>query len=442
VTAELVHRLHFAFTITFHYIFPQLTMGLALILVLLKWRALKGDAVANETARFFAKLFGLNFVMGVVTGIPMEFQFGTSWARFAEGSGAIVGQLLAMEGVFAFFLESAFLYFLLFGEKRLGQRGHFLAALMVFLGSWVSGFFITATNAWMQHPVGYTLAADGKLHLNSLWAVFSNPWLPWQYLHTMLGAVVTGSFFVAGIGAFYLLRRQHVAHGRTAVGTGVVVGLVAAVLLAFPAGDKQMKNVYRYQPATFAAMEGHFHSGEEAAGMVLIGQPNMEPLSLDNPIVLPRILTLMTHQRWSGEIKGLDSFPRSTWPTNVPLLYYSYHVMVGLGTLFLALYGLAGLQLLRGRLYRSRALLWALALALPFPFIANTAGWYAAELGRQPWLIYGVMRTSEGFSHRVSAGNALFTLLGFLGLYALLSILYLFLTFRILGRGPGQEEAH
>jgi hypothetical protein len=196
-----VHRLQFGFTAAFHYLFPQLTMGLALLILILKTMALRGDEEANRAARFWAKVFGLGFAFGVVTGIPMEFQFGTNWARFSRASGGIIGQTLAMEGVFAFFLEAAFLYFLLYGEKRLGPRGHWAAALLVFLGSWLSGYFIICTNAWMQHPVGYVPGPNGSTRLTSLWALLSNPWALVQYLHNMAGAAITGSFVMAGIGA-------------------------------------------------------------------------------------------------------------------------------------------------------------------------------------------------------------------------------------------------
>jgi cytochrome d ubiquinol oxidase subunit I len=281
-----IHRLQFAFTITYHYLFPQLTMGLALLIFVLKTMALRGDRVANQAVRFWAKIFGVTFVMGVVTGIPMEFQFGTNWSRFSETAGEIIGQTLAMEGVFAFFLESSFLYLLLFGERRLGQRGHWVAALLVFVGTWLSGFFIVCTNAWMQHPVGYEVTPDGGIKLASLSALFTNPWAIAQYLHVMVGTTITASFVMAGIGAFYLLQGEHLAPARRFLSVAVVVGLIASMLAAFPTGDMQSKLVYEHQPVTFAAMEGHFHT-EDGAGMVLIGQPNLKEMRLDNPIVIP-----------------------------------------------------------------------------------------------------------------------------------------------------------
>src|SRR6202140_1240006 len=204
-----IHRLHFAFTITFHYIFPQLTMGLALLLVLLKSMALRtGNELYNQAARFWAKIFAINFAMGVVTGIPMEFQFGTNWARFSKGAGGVIGQTLAMEGVFSFFLESTFLGLLIFGEKRLGAWAHWFAAVAVLAGSWLSGYLIIATDAWMQHPLAYSQGPGGNFALASFWGLLLNPWALWQYAHNMMGAVQTGSFVMAALGAFYLLSRK------------------------------------------------------------------------------------------------------------------------------------------------------------------------------------------------------------------------------------------
>ncbi len=441
-SALAVHRLHFAFTVTYHYLFPQLTMGLALLILILKSMALRGgDEHLNRAARFWTRLFAINFVMGVVTGIPMEFQFGTNWARFARAAGGVIGQTLAMEGVFSFFLESSFLGMLLFGEKRLGPKAHWAAALMVFIGSWISGFFIVATHAWMQHPVGFRRGPGGGILLDSLGEVLANPWLRWEYPHVMIGSVVTAGTVMAAVGALYLISGKHAAYGRTFVRLGVLAGLPAAILMVFPTGDRQGKLVARHQPVTLAAMEGHFRT-RAGAPMVLVGQPDMERLQLDNPIYVPRMLSFLTYNRWKAEVKGLDAFPADEWPQNIPILYYAYHIMVGLGTIFVAVMAVAAWLLRGGRLYRSRAALWALLLLLPFPYIANTAGWVTAELGRQPWIIHGLLRTMEGSSPSVSAGNALFTLIGFLGMYTVLSILFLFLMYRQIEHGPEGAAGH
>jgi cytochrome d ubiquinol oxidase subunit I len=435
-SALAIHRLHFAFTITFHYLFPQLTMGLALLIVILKSITLfKRDESYNKAARFWARIFAINFAMGVVTGIPMEFQFGTNWAAFSKTAGGVIGQTLAMEGVFSFFLESSFLGLFLYGEKRLGPKLHLASAFLVFLGSWSSGFFIIATDAWMQHPVGYTIGPHGEILLRSFTDLLLNPWIFWQYWHNMIASVVTASFVMAGLGAFYLLVKKESKYGALFTRVGVVAGITATFLMIFPTGDGQGKMVTEHQPVTLAAMEGLFETAK-GAPMVLVGQPNTERLQLDNPIEVPDVLSFMTYKRWKAEVKGLKDFPRNVWPDNIPLLYYAYHIMVGLGTIMVAIMGLSALFLWRGRLYSSPALLWVLMLSIPFPYIATTAGWMTAELGRQPWVIYGLMRTMNGASPNVSAGNGLFSLLGFMGMYMVLGILFLFLVAREVAHGP------
>ncbi len=435
-SALLVHRLHFAFTVTYHYLFPQLTMGLAPLIVILKTMALRtGNQRYNDAARFWAKIFGINFVLGVVTGIPMEFQFGTNWSHFSRFAGGVIGQTLAMEGTFAFFLESAFLGLFLYGEKRLSPKAHWWSAFAVFLGSWISGYFIVATDAWMQHPEGYTLQADGSATLTSFWSLVLNPWALWQYAHNMAGAVLTGAFVMAAVGAFYLLSRKHVEHAKTFVTTGVIAGVLSALLLVGPTGDGQGRNLAKYQPVTLAAMEALFQT-QPGAPLVIIGQPDTEKKKIDNPIEVPKVLSFLTYRQWNAEVKGLDAFPESEWPQNISLLYYSYHIMVGLGTIFMAVLTVAAILLWRKKLWESRWMLWILMLSFPFPYIANTAGWITAEVGRQPYLVYGLMRTIEGYSKSVSAGNGWFTLLGFMGMYTLLSALFLFLITREIAHGP------
>ena len=433
------HRLQFAFTITYHYLFPQLTMGLAWFLVYWKWRALRtGDEKYNQAVRFWAKIFGLNFAVGVVTGIPMEFQFGTNWADFSKYAGGVVGQTLAMEGMFAFFLESAFVGALIWGEKRLGPRGHFAAALAVALGSWLSGYFILVTNAFMQHPVGYRIEPNGSLGIAGMSGYLLNPWAWVQFLHNQMAAVVTGSFIVASIGAFYALRGLHSVQARLYLRAGTLVGLIASLLVAFPTGDQQAKMVGNHQPVTLAAMEGRFVGGT-MAGVAVIGQPNVAARRLDNPIEVPGALSFLAYGHFGSFVHGLDHFPEDAWPDNIELLYYSFHIMITLGTLFILLMGFATFQNWRGKLESSTLLLWVLMLAFPFPYIANTLGWMTAELGRQPWLIYGLFHTRDGYSKVVSNGNTIFTLIGFTGLYFVLGLLFLFLVGREIGHGPEEE---
>lgn len=439
--AAFWHRLQFAFTVTYHYLFPQLTMGLVWFIVYWKWRALRsGEERYARAARFWARILGLSFAMGVVTGIPMEFQFGTNWGAFSKYAGGVIGQTLAMEGMFAFFLESALIGALVWGEQRLGPRNHFLAALGVAVGSWLSAYFILVTNAFMQHPVGHTLAADGSLQLADIAAYLGNPWAWAQFAHNQAGALVTGAFTVAAVGAFYALREVFQDQARLFLQAGTAIGLLAALLVAFPTGDAQAKLVARHQEAALAAMEGRFQSGPMAE-IVLIGQPNVRERRLDNPIVVPGFLSLLAYGTFHSDVRGLNAFPEDTWPDNIELLYYSFHIMAGLGTLFILLMAVANLQRLRGKLETSRGLLWILMLAFPFPFIANTAGWLTAELGRQPWIVYGLFRTDQGISDVVSQGSTVFTLIGFAGLYFVLGLLFLFLVGRELAQGPAGETA-
>jgi cytochrome d ubiquinol oxidase subunit I len=434
-------RVQFGFTISYHYLFPQLTMGLAPFLVWWTWRALRtGDERYRMAARFWGVIFGLTFVVGVVTGIPMEFQFGTNWSGFSTYAGGVIGQTLAMEGMFAFFLESAFVGALVFGGQRLGPRAQLAVAVLVLLGSWLSGYFILVTNAFMQHPVGYAAAADGTLAVADFATYLLNPWALVMYAHNMTAAVVTGAFVVAAVGAFYALRGVFTEQARLYLGGGSAVGLIAAVVVAFPTGDWQAKQVAHHQEPALAAMEGRFGSGT-AAGITIIGQPDVEHRRIDNAISLPGALSYLATGSFHGEIHGLLAFPAEQWPTNIELLYYAFHIMVGLGTLFIAVMGLAMLQQLRGRLLASRRLLWTIMLSAPFPFIAATAGWMTAELGRQPWLVYGLQRTVDGRSPLVHPGSVVFTLLGFAGLYLVLGVLYLVLVGRAVLRGPRPADA-
>jgi cytochrome d ubiquinol oxidase subunit I len=448
-----VDRLQFTLTVTFHYLFPVLTMGLALFVAWLKTVSYLGReqhrlAPMRKTdeerrtydgaAQFFAKIFAVTFAVGVVSGIPLEFQFGTNWAAFSNFAGGVIGQTLAMEGVFAFFAESAFIGVFLAGRSRVGERLHWISALMVFAGSWISGFFIIATNAWMQHPVAYSLH-HGRAQLDSLGKLLTNPWLPWQYAHNMSGAAVTGAFALAGLGAFYTLLGRHARFARVCLSVGVVGALVFSTLQIFPTGDRHARMVARYQPSSFAAMEALFQT-EKGAPLVIIGNPNTEKRRLESAIEMPHALSFLTSRRWNTELRGLNNIPTDQWPDSVPLVYYAYHIMVGLGTILLVVALLAALLLWRGRLLRSRPMLWTLMLAVPFTYVANIAGWTVAETGRQPWVVFGLMRTHAGASPAsvVPAGTGIFTILGFAGLYLLIGIVYVLLIVRIVARGPGE----
>jgi cytochrome d ubiquinol oxidase subunit I len=437
----LVDRLQFTLTVTFHYLFPILTMGLALYIAYLATVAYRGRdpvkrAQYGNAAQFWAKIFAVNFAVGVVTGIPLEFQFGTNWASFSKYSGGVIGQTLAMEGVFAFFAESVFLGIFLAGRDRVSPRVHWISALFVFAGSWLSGFFIIATNAWMQHPVAFAQVGD-KLELNSLWGLLTNPWLGWQYAHNMSGAALSGSFVLAALGAFFLLSNRHHDFARLSVRVGVIGALIFCVLQIFPTGDRQAHNAFLHQPSAFAAMEGQFKT-EAGAPLVIIGNPNTERRRLESTIALPKFLSFLTSRNWTERVTGLNDIPTNRWPDSVPLVYYTYHIMVGLGTILLLIALAAVVMLRRGRLYTSRRMLWGLMLAFPFTYIANIAGWATAETARQPWVVWGLQRTREGASpsEAVPAGTGIFTLLGFAGLYLLIGLLYVLFIVRIVNRGP------
>jgi cytochrome d ubiquinol oxidase subunit I len=341
-----------------------------------------------------------------------------------------------MEGVFAFFAESVFIGIFLAGRERFGPRLHWLSAFMVWAGSWVSGFFIIATNAWMQHPVAYTMK-NGTAQLDSFWGLLTNPWIFWQYAHNMSGAAITGAFLVAAGGAFYALQGRHLQFSRICLTAGVIGALIFTTLQVFPTGDRHARQVARYQPSAFAAAEGLFPT-EKGAPLVIIGNPDTTRRKLDSSIELPHFLSFLTSQRWNATIKGLNDIPTDRWPSSVPLVYYAYHIMVGLGTILLLIALVAVVLLWRGRLFTARPMLWALMLALPFTYIANLAGWTVAETGRQPWVVWGLQRTSEGASPEksVPAGTGIFTLLGFTGLYILIGLLYVLLMARIVARGP------
>ena len=429
-------RIQFAFTITYHYLFPQLTMGLALLIVVLKTLAIvKKNDRYDEAANFWAQIFAVNFLLGVVTGIPMEFQFGTNWSEFSRRTGGVVGMPLAMEGIFSFFLESAFLGLFLFGKSRLSKWRHWGAAFLVFLGSWISGFFVIVANAWMQHPVGYRVLPNGLYDVGSFTALLGNPWAWLQYAHNMSGAVITGAFVMSAVGALYLLQKREQDFGRIFLRVGVIAGIVSCVTQIFPTGDLHGKYMARHQPAAVAGMEGLFQTAK-GAPIVLLGQPDVEGRKIDNPLAVNKVLSFLIYGTTRAEVKGLNQIPQDQWPATLPLLFYSYHIMAGLGTYFVAIMVLAGLLLWRKKLYTSRWILWPLMLSFPLPYIANTAGWMTAELGRQPWLVYGLIRTSEGASKHVGAGSSLFTLLGFLGMYTLLSILWIVLLYNFIQKGP------
>ncbi len=428
-------RIQFAFTLMFHYLFPILTMGLAPLIVILKTlHLLRRDEQYAVAARFWTKIFALNFAIGVVTGIPMEFQFGTNWAAFSAFAGGVIGQTLALEAVFAFFLESSFLGVLLFAGRRVRPWVHWLSAVLVAVGALLSGLFITATNAWMQHPVGYRVAPDGTVQMGNFWVLLGNPFLWWQYAHVINGGLLTAAIVVASVGAYYLLAGKHVQFGRLSVALGVSVGAVFALTQLFPTGDMEGRSVTTHQPIKLATMEGLFET-RYGAPLAIIGMPDTTRNTLLDPVVVPDALSFLAYGNFHAEVKGLNAYPQNLWPP-VQLTYYAYHIMVGLGTIFIGVLFLGILLWWRRALFTSRWFLWVLMLLLPFPYIANEAGWVVTEVGRQPWLVYGLLPTTAGVSPTVAAGETIFTLLGFAGMYALIGVLALFLALLLIIKGP------
>ncbi|HEX2715502.1 MAG TPA: cytochrome ubiquinol oxidase subunit I [Candidatus Acidoferrales bacterium] len=433
--AVIADRIQFAFTLMFHYLFPILTMGLAPLIVVLKTlHLLRREEKYAAAARFWTRIFALNFAVGVITGIPMEFQFGTNWARFSAFAGGVIGQTLALEGIFAFFLESSFLGVLLFAEERVRPWVHWLSAVLVAAGALLSGLFITATNAWMQHPVGFRVAPDGTVQMANFWALLGNPFLWWQYLHVINGAILTAAIVMASVGAYYLLSERHAEFGRLSVALGVTVGAFFALTQLFPTGDMDGRSVTAHQPLKLATMEGLFET-QYGAPLAIIGMPDTTQRTLLDPVVVPEALSFLAYGSFRAEVKGLNDYPQDLWPP-VQLTYYAYHIMVGLGTIFIAVLLLGAFLWWRRVLFTTRWFLWVLVLLLPFPYIANEAGWVTTEVGRQPWLVYELLRTSAGASPTVVAGETIFTLLGFAGMYALIGLLSLLLALRLVLEGP------
>ncbi len=287
----------------------------------------------------------------------------------------------------------------------------------------------------MQHPVAYRILPNGSYEVTSFWELLTNPWALIQYAHNMSGAVITGSFVMCAVGAFYILENRFPESGKIFLRVGVIAGLISCIAQIFPTGDIHGRYMAKHQPASVAAMEGLFHT-QRGAGIVLIGQPDEDKQTIDNPLVVNNVLSFLIYGTTRAEVQGLDKVPRDQWPEPLPLLYYAYHIMAGLGTYFALLMTVAGFFLWRGKLFATGWILWPLMLSFPLPYIANTAGWMTAEIGRQPWIVYGLIRTDQGYSKYVSAGNGLFTLLGFLGMYSMLSILFIVLVYRIISTGP------
>jgi cytochrome d ubiquinol oxidase subunit I len=467
----LLSRLQFAFTIAFHYIFPPLTIGLAVVLVYLESKYLTTrDPLYEAAAKFWTKIFALNFAIGVASGIVMEFQFGTNWAAYSRFVGDVFGSALAAEGIFAFFLESGFLALLVFGWDRVSPRMHWFATLMVALGSIFSSVWIVVANSWQQTPAGHhivpvlrdgqPLVIDGvvvtRAEIVDFWALVFNPSTVHRLVHVWIGAFILGGFFVMSISAYYLLKGRHVEFAKRSFGGALTLATVAS-LAALVSGHFQARSVYRHQPAKLAAFEAHFETGP--ADMSLIGIPDADQETIHLNISIPGGLSFLVHDDFNATVVGLDRFRPEDRPPLV-LTYASYHVMIGLGMLFIALTLLASVLRWRRRLYDTRWLLWVFVFAVVAPVAANELGWVAAEVGRQPWIVHppvewtadgdlvvgpsGVvdydesqgLRTTDAVSPTVSAGQVLGSMIGFGFIYLCLLAVWLFVLDQKIRHGP------
>lgn len=432
----VLSRLQFALTVGFHFLFPPLTIGLAWLLVIVEWLGWKrNDEDYVRAGKFFAKILGVTFAVGVATGIVMEFQFGTNWARYSEFVGDIFGAPLAAEAVLAFFLESTFLALYLFGRHRVSKAVHWLSILMVAVGSTLSAFWIIVANSWQQTPAGYAIRG-GRAELVDFWAAVFNSSTPHRFFHTMVACLVAGAFLMAGISAYLVLKNRSVEVARKTLKIALIFGFVVSVMALFPSGHHHAKQVAEDNPEKFAAMEGLIH-GQSRAPMVVVGKPNGEPPTMEFVVEIPGLLSWMAFGDVDAPVQGVEDFRREGWPTP-PLVptFLSFHAMVGLGLLFIGLTGLGVLLLLRRRLDQSRWYLKLLLWSIPLPLVACELGWIVAEVGRQPWVVYRVLKTADAFSTNVSGGEILFSIVAFGFIYLALGALYLLILARKVQHGP------
>jgi cytochrome d ubiquinol oxidase subunit I len=434
-------RIQFAITIMFHYLFPPLAIGIGAFLVFLEARYLKtGDVQYEAATRFWVKIFALNFVLGVASGIVMEFQFGTNWAIYSRYVGDVFGSVLAAEGIFAFFLESGFLAILVFGWDKVSARMHFLSTLMVALGSIFSALWIVVALSWQQTPAGFVIrdfSTPGgivkRAELTDFWSVVFNPSAMDRLVHVLIGAFILGSFFVLSISAFYLLKNRHVDFARKSFTTALVVAAISS-LAALASGDSHARIVARYQPAKLAAMEGLFETTQTGAPMHVFGIPDSKSRIVRYSVEIPGLLSYLVHRDSSKPVPGLDQFEPDAPPVALP--FYSFHIMVGLGSYFIALTLYALWCRVRGTLFRKKWLLWVFVFSVVGPFVANELGWVAAEVGRQPWIVYNLLRTSEAVSRNLAASQVAGSIIIFGAIYALLFAVWIYLLNDKIQKGP------
>lgn len=420
-------------TAAFHFLFPPVTIGLAWLIVYIGWRHLRtGEAVYDEMTRFWVRILALIFAVGVASGITLEFQFGTNWSTYSRFVGDIFGSPLAAEGVFAFFLESTFMGVLILGRNRVSKRVYWLSALMVAIGSTLSAFWIIVANSWQQTPTAYTIVG-GRAELTDFWAAVFNPSTLPRYGHTVAASVLSGAFFMAGISAWYLLKGRHVEFARRSLSIAVVTAAVSS-LAVLGVGHFHAVQVAQTQPAKMAAFEGLFKT-ESGAGLVLFGIPDVSNQVTRLRIAVPRLLSFLISLDPNATVVGLDQFPRDLWPP-VEITFYSYHIMILLGFYFIAVSWLGVYLLWRKKVFGSRPYHTAMLASMLLPIVAAEFGWIAAEIGRQPWVVYGLLKTADAASVVVPAGQILFTIVMFVGIYSLLLALLVYLILREVKRGP------
>lgn len=431
--ALLLARIQFAFTVGFHFLFPMMTLGTALVILISETLHLvKTDDVYRRITDFFARLLGLIFVIGAATGIVMEFSFGANWSQYSRTVGDIFGPILAAEGVMAFFLEAVFIGVLILGRKRVSPKVYWLAALMVFLGGHLSAFWIIVANSWMQTPAGYEVNAAGKIILSDFHGAVFNPSMMARFVHTVLASWVTCAVMVSGIAGYYVRKGLHGETARTMLKIGIILFAVTP-LMQLGAAHVHAIQVIEYQPLKAAAMEGHFHT-TRGADVYIMGYVD-EAKEKTHGLAIPGGLSFLYNFDFNSEIKGLRDYPKENWPP-VNLVFQSYHLMVALGMLFIAA-GLLGAWLLwTGRIYGAKGYLFLLPLMIPLPHLAHESGWITAEVGRQPWIIYGLMKTADAASVVVSAGEILFSLAMFALVYLLLFVMFVLLFVKIVKQGP------
>jgi len=432
----LLSRIQFALTIAFHYIYPPLSIGLGVVLVLMEARYLRTkNPKYLEATKFWARIFGLTFAIGVATGIVMEFEFGTNWATYSRYVGDVFGSALAAEGIFAFFLESGFLALLLFGWDKLKPGMHFFATLMVCLGAHFSAIWIVVAGSWMQTPAGFHIVGEGvkaRAEITSFWAMVFNPSSMERLAHVLVGCWQAGAFLVISISAFYMLKKRHLEFARSSMKIGLTIA-VAASLLQLVTGHTSGRVVAKYQPTKLAAMEGHYEKSAPA-GIYLLGWVDEKKEEVKG-IYIPKVLSLLVHDDPSAPIPGLRAFPKEDRPP-VNIVFQAFHGMIAIGIFLIIISIIAAALFKRGTLENHPLILKILVVSVLGPQIANQLGWMTAEVGRQPWIVYGLLRTSDGLSKTIKANMVLSSLILFTLVYTGLFILFIFLLNRKIQAGP------